>query len=362
MGKSLVVNRGPQVDWPTWLAYPVKVKTYEGVRFIVEDLSAAPKELDGLPVEFFNHELAAVDVEDEGSLQAFAAKWGIPHSPFLHSWSRFVSYREHGRSTMANLPPVTGAGARSSLIDMTRLDRIVAKLSQSLYEERFSDAWWGESRERQFFLDEAYAVAESELVRCSRNKRPDEGGAISLREVQRSIVNLREVCRIFSYLDGMEPDEALRRVADDCARGVETVSPYIVAIGEGAAFEEKLMGWAFEAAEYFNACLWPLHKTLIEVRGSKAAWSTRFGAERDKGSFSLVEALCIQYYYELDDGNPWQTCGYRNCQKYFKYQRLNGKPSYFSPRRKGGTDYCCKSHGVLEARKRKDDAKSGIGR
>ena len=361
MSNALVANKDPQEIWPTRLTYPVKIKTYEGVRFVVEDLSAEPKELGGLPVEFHNHELAAVDVEDEDSLRMFIAKWGMPHSPFLHSWDGFAAYREHGKSSMANFPSAEDEGVRTNLTSKTWLDGAVAKLSQSLYEEHFSDAWWGESKERQFFFDEAYAVAESEFVRCSRNKRPNEGGVISLHEVQRTIINLREICRIFAYLDGMEFNDALQRVAEDYAWGVETVSPYIVSIGEGAAFEEKLMGWAFEATEYFNACLWPLHKTLVEVRGPKAAWSTRFGAMQDKGSYSLVEALCIQFFYELDDGNPWQECGYRNCQKYFKYQRLNGKSSYCSPRRKGGTEYCCKSHGVLEARKRKSDNESEVG-
>lgn len=340
MTVSLVKGLLSQENWPSWKVFKVHVADYKSIPCLVEDLSVESIVKKGLPTEFFNHELAEVDALDEQSIVEFVETWGIPHNPFFGSWASFLSYRSQKSQT-------------KDLLSRTQdLAAIESHFITEACSEHFDDRWWGKHEEKLFWPNEAKAVAKSRYVQTHRRHKTGEGGVIALEEVRRSIINLQEITRVMSYIDGIDgEDETLARIAADYKNGYPTVSPYIKTIGEGLRVFEKLLGWSAEAGRYLTGCLEPLTWSLVDVCSTRAPERPSSIPCEVAASFGLTEAIAIQFYYELCDGNPWQTCRYEPCNRWFKYQRQNTQPHYLTPNKRGGTGFCCKSHSVMENRR-----------
>ena len=350
---SVSINKGLPVQdkWASWKVYPVSHVEYKGIPCLVEDASVEPKVIEGLPTEFFGHELADVDAMNDEELIEFVQTWGVPHNPYFDSWSEFVALRNK-KTPLDVVRDVFKGGIRSILYKSSDLESTKKILTTEAYERHFDDRWWGEYGEKLFWANEAEAVAQSKFVQNHRRHGKNEGGIIALEEVRHSVINLQEITRVFSYIDGFDSEEEiLAQIAKDYEAGKPTFSGYIETIGGGLDCFEKVCAWGVEAGRYLTGFLEPLTWSLINVYStetSKCNIGSFFnGADR----FGLTEAIAIQFYYELADGNPWQTCGYDNCNKYFKYQRQNTKPVYLTPKKRSGTGFCCKSHSVMENRR-----------
>ena len=362
---STLLNTGAprKESWPSWQVSKVSTIEYKHVMCLVEDASAEPVTVSALPTEFFNHELAAVDVSDDQSIVDFVSRWGIPHCPFLRSWDDFLNVR-NGKGRIekikdvwkhAQSPASVFGGVLETILPVEKnYDIIRGGLTREVYELYFSDEWWGTQEETTFWKDEAAAVADSKFVQRSRRRQKGEGGIIALSEVRRAIANLQEITRIMSYLDGMESaEDAIARIREDAAeRDAAVSSPYVASILKGVDAFEKVQGWSVEAGEYLAGCLWPLTRSVVSVPNPQTGRAATPGVcgESDE-RFGLMEAVCIQFYYLLGDGNPWQTCGYDGCGRWFKYQRQNSEGRYLMNDKKGGTGFCCKSHSVMENRR-----------
>lgn len=358
--KALTVGRTRSDSWPSWAVYPVHVETINGIACLVEDVSGDPNERDGLPLEFCLRELADVDIESEEAIAQFSSTWGIPHSPFESSWehcldcrnskSRFQSFFEQLKcSHRAN--DVVAAAFENFAPQGRTLGALQSYHASKLYESLSSPLWWGVGRETAFWKEEGYAIAESVYARQNRRKDMSKGAVIALSEVRRSIVNLRELARVLAYLDQFEPSEALSKIERDFQEGERTYSPFIATIGEGVTVFEKLCGWASDANQYLAKCLWPILESAIQLEDPKTGKSTGLFGAGSQERFSFMEAAALQLYYELDDGKPWKECTYEGCGRMFKYQRTDMRPVYLTDHKRAGTNYCCKSHAVMEARR-----------
>lgn len=358
--KALTVGRVRSDSWPSWDVFPVQVETINGIACLVEDISGAPEKRGGLPLEFCLRELADVDVESEEAIARFAGTWGIPHSPFQNSWEHCLDCRnpESKFRAFANqlkhsyrAADVFAAAIENFAPQERSLGALKAYYAGELYETLSSPLWWGVGRETAFWKEEGYAIAESAYARQHRRKNKSKGAVISLTEVRRSIVNLRELARVLAYLERFEPDEALSRIERDFQGGEPTYSPFIATIGEGVAVFEKLCGWASDANQYLAKCLWPILESAIQLEDPKTGKSTGLFVADSEGRFSFMEAAALQLYYELDDGKPWKECAYEGCSRMFKFQRTDMRPVYLTDNKRAGTNYCCKSHAVMEARR-----------
>lgn len=358
--KTLTIGSVRSESWPSWDVYPVGVETINGIVCLVEDISRDPEKRDGLPLEFCLRELADVDIESEESIARFSSTWGIPHSPFQNSWehcldcrnpkSRFQNFIDQvKRSHRAN--DVVAAVVEHFAPQERALGALKSYHAGELYERLSSPLWWGVGRETAFWREEGFAIGESAYARLNRRKDESKGAVISLSEVKRAIVNLRELARVLAYLDRYEPDEVLARIEKDFLSGEQTFSPYIETIGEGVLVFEKLCGWASDANQYFAKCLWPILESAIQLEDPETGKNTGLFAADSQGRFSFMEAAALQMYYELDDGKPWKECAYEGCSRMFKFQRTDSRPVYLTDNKRAGTGYCCKSHAVMEARR-----------
>ncbi len=350
---SVVINKGLPIQsrWPSWKVYPVSLVEYKGIDCLIEDMSAEPKAIEGLPTEFFCHELAAVDAMNNEELIEFVQTWGVPHNPYFDSWPEFVASRSK-KTPLDAVKDIFKGGIRSILYKGSDLDSTKKILTTEAYERHFDERWWGNREEQLFWAHEAEAVAQSKFVQNHRKHEKNEGGTIALEEVRHSIINLQEITRIFSYIDGFDSEEEiLAQIAKDYKTGKPTFSGYIKSIGSGLDCFEKVCGWAVEAGRYLTGYLEPLTWSLISIRSTETSKCNIGAFPNESDRFGLTEAIAIQFYYELGDGSPWQTCGYSNCNKYFKYQRQNTKPVYLTPKKRSGTGFCCKSHSVMENRR-----------
>lgn len=347
-------------DWPAYKIYKTHLINYSDIECIVEDSTSDPVVVKGLPVEFFCHELPEVNPDDDESLLTFVNKWGIPHSPCFNSWQGFLSYRNEGKGRINSLidhakkmfdsPETLINLLKNALPGAQSKSSIEKRLTAEAAEEYVNPRWWGMFSETQFWPDEAKAVALSKYVQQNRRRMSGEGGIISAEEVRRSVKNLQEMTRIISYLDGMDEEEkVLHRIVADFDSGASCVSPYISTICSGIMSFEKVQGFLADAECYLSSCAWPLsgfHLSLgnadQEIVDSKNRLNSLFG---------LMEAITIQFLYELDDGNPWQSCKCKGCNRWFKYQRQNNEPHYLTPNKHGGTNFCSKSHNVKENRR-----------
>lgn len=340
-----------QDHWPSWNVYPVSLVDYKGICCLIEDLTAEPVQIEGLPVEFFCHELADVDATNDKELINFVQTWGIPHNPYFDSWPGFLAYRNK-KTPIDAAKDVIAGGIRGLLYKSSDLSSIKKLLTTEAYERHFDDRWWGTREEQLFWAKEAEVVAQSKFVQNHRRHGKNEGGIIAIEEVRHALINLQEITRIFSYIDGLNSEEKiLERIVEDYNAGKPTLSKYIETVGGGLGCFEKVCAWGVEAGRYLTGFLEPLTWSLVNVFSSETPKCSIGTLLEDSDRFGLTEAIAIQFYYELGDGNPWQTCGYASCKKYFKYQRQNSEPKYLTPKKRSGTGFCCKSHSVMENRR-----------
>lgn len=336
----------------------------------------------GLPLEFFCHELApshmngeppswkrtGVNLNDLNSL----LRWGVLHAPALSSWESFLAFRSRSvNKTLLDrmLDAVPGRRKRRQL-----------ELLRKEYERR---AWvyvgeenWGSYEDRDMWPSIGRAVGTSEYVRQELYALGGDtiawaGGAISEEEVRLSYALALESTGFLSIVDGARSCEEFYGRARDLYReldeGVQGIgaSPLLARLGralEGAnewrlalgdpSFSIMASDWAVDMRSYVNGFLWPLRGSEpLEVVSPRSK-----GAQKNipDGLFGLSEALFIQLYNELGDGNGWQQCRY--CGRWFKYQRTNGEPVYLTTNKRSGTQFCSKSHAVLDSRRRKEES------
>lgn len=332
-----------KADWPAWDVYPVSLVEFKGVECLVEDLSAEPKRIEGLPLEFFCHELADVDPMSNREVIAFTRNWGVLHSPIFDSWQNFLAYRK--REVFSNNERL--------LYKEADLDQIKDLLISEVHIQGFTGQQ-PVAGKRSFWEKEAVAVAQSKFVQNQRRPKRDDGGIIALEEVRRSLINLQETTRIFSYIDGLDTEqEILERIVEDYANGLSTLSEHIEDVGNGICGFEEVNNWVDDAGPYLTGYLEPMFWPLVAVSSTDCSNSQTETSREDARRFALAEAIAVQFYYELGDGSPWQTCGYSGCTRYFKYQRQNSVPKYLTSKKRGGTGFCCKSHSVMENRRLK---------
>ncbi len=71
------------IAWRCGIAEEIAVNDVEGFAFVpAEDDHAGPwLDAEGLPTEFFNHQLMEIDPGDRDALKSFIETWGMPFSP-----------------------------------------------------------------------------------------------------------------------------------------------------------------------------------------------------------------------------------------------------------------------------------------
>lgn len=353
-------------------------------------------ERSGLPLEFFCHELlpqlpsdgprpkyqeperypavdslAPLSLEGHNALR-LANTWGLLHAPVLSSRESMLMMRNRSADT--------GIGAL--VTKLFRRRRTFEALVRTYEQQAWSFVGqenWGSYSDRDLWPSIGRAVGTSEFVRQELCGCGDAfswaGGAISAEEAGLSYALALETTGFFTAVDAAEGDGDLyRRIMGlyesltSPDRGIR-VSPLMRRLGTALSGRDDLalpMGdsslsimvrdLAEDLQRYLNECLWPL-------RGSDpldVVCSDGGGGEPDvvpDGSFGLSEALFIQFYNELADGNGWQQC--QHCGRWFKYQRTNSRSVYLTANKRSGTQFCSKSHAVLDSRRRREERNGG---
>lgn len=356
-------------------------------------ISRGIREEMGLPMEFFGHELlpqlptdcskftfedrsnesprpdclAPLSVAGSNALR-LANTWGLLHAPVLSSWESILMMRSRVRDE----------GVSALVSKLAKRPRTLSSLVRTYEQQAWSFVGsdnWGSFQDRDMWPSIGRAVGASEYVRQEIEAFGDlfswAGAAVSVEEAERSYELALEVTGFFAIVDGNSSDSELilrlRGLYERLTSGERSVgaSPLMQRLGRALYSEDRtaltqsscvlatmINDLAEDLQRYLNECLWPLRgadplDVLCCDRGSGEA------SDIPEGSFGLSEAMFIQFYNELSDGNGWQQCQY--CGRWFKYQRTNSKPVYLTTNKRSGTQFCSKSHAVLDSRRRKEE-------
>ena len=359
--------------WPIWSNDAFTLREYDGIEYILEygGSDAYHHVHNGLPVEFFNHELLDVDPTNSKSVIDFCTNWGIVFCPFFNSRLEFYDPQDKWIVKPSENPPRRPFRHRNKL---SYRDFCVA--FKSRHEQELSAF---PEKEREFWSGELDAVAKSAFLHtidpeilgvCRGNEYCHSGRVISLEEVRSNIMKLQDIARFFPMVDHYQEDvslilEVARAIS---SRTITAHSPILQSVshevashfggnipaalddaeqehafidGEAARFDE----WFKPSLRYFLECLLPIGRNSLRSTGGRIG--RLFSANP---YFSLQDAICIQLDFQLGDDAPWQICAYEKCQRLFKYQRSTSLPHYYQERRKSGALYCCKNHAIYASR------------
>lgn len=356
-------------------------------------ISRGIREEPGLPMEFFCHELlpqissdgprfkyemrsdetakpdhlSPLSVGGSNALR-LANTWGLLYAPVLSSRESILMMRNRARD----------GGVAAFISKLAKRPPSFESLVRAYEQQAWSFAGqenWGSYSDRDLWPSVGRSVGKSEYVRQVIGAFGDlfswAGGAISVEEAELAYAMALEVTGFFSIVDGASDGSelfsqlgGLYESLTSPERGVR-VSPLMRRLGtsllgrddptfSGGDISLSIMvrDLAEDLQRYLNECLWPLRGSdpLDVACPDGGGGGTNVALE---GSFGLSEALFIQFYNELADGNGWQRCQY--CGRWFKYQRTNSRPVYLTTNKRSGTQFCTKSHAVLDSRRRKEE-------
>lgn len=97
----------------------------------IEDGKREPTndKINGLPTEFFNHELKDIDSRDDDQIVQFCSKWGIFCSPYFNSYSRFLESSDKQYSSALQ------QYAKNQSAHLSKIESAIAILSKTQNSE-----------------------------------------------------------------------------------------------------------------------------------------------------------------------------------------------------------------------------------
>jgi hypothetical protein len=366
-----IMPRGPEdSDYWGWRVCQTHLEEFEGDQLIVcapETASGGERieYLEGLPTEFFAHELEDMNVKDYGDLLRFTSRWGIPVAPAhlsedSHSVRRQDVYPPHKQGDGTSLPS----------LEEKRDELKRGALRKGVFrDERYMQLI---KHDESFWVGMEESTASSWLHAMSeyhQNKRSEGRSTTSYRsitrvasteEVSRTISALRDATLVLSLAESANGDyrefmnelrisaeshpkrktyhPLLKSVWASCLDRSSTIDnltsnqllrDYLTWIGRDLIYFISL---------YLKPLVWhgavdsllPIDQPdrwqpVPERLAARTIYNSGTRRANHANAFSLGNAIAIQFYNELDvtgNGNhSWQRCDY--CERLFKYQRAD---------------------------------------
>ena len=325
---------------------------------------------DGLPVEFFSHQLFDLDLGDVGAVVDFCGRWGAVLAPAFSSKQRFIASRLHNKHLEegdrfryeSSFPVAT------PIHDGSTLDECLEAARQSLLA--------GAAINHGGLLEDlAPAVLASEYARKAfcRDKTSATGGIVSYAEVVRTLFSLRNAVRLVISADASKG--SLNGLAERLASG-DSGYERAFALEDILTYQDydpdtcrRLVGNVVEpdleqATFFVSLCLsssgclqvWHPERRRAPIRGGyeyafvdlepspldiEAVWdkiNPRYKADPFYEG-SLLEGICIQLVNTCNDSELWKRCGNRMCRRPFKYKQPSEAAHGKQERKRAGL-YC----------------------
>ena len=325
---------------------------------------------DGLPVEFFSHQLFDLDLADVDAVVDFCGKWGAVLAPTFSSKQRFIASRLHNkhlaegdRLRYENAFPTT-----IHIKDSSSLETCLEAASLSLLS--------GTAINHESLLDGFKpTVLASEYARrvFCRDKTAATGGIVSYIEVVYTLLNLQNAVKMIIATDAsrgsvyglverllsdesnsgwarvveatlstpeIDPDMRKRLTANIIEPDLEQATSFVsLCLSSSGCLNvwhpERLRAPLRSGYEYAFVSLDPLPNDI------EAVWD-RINPRYRLDPFyegSLLEGICVQLVNTCNDSELWKCCGNRMCGRPFKYKQPSEASSNKQERKRAGL-YC----------------------
>lgn len=325
---------------------------------------------DGLPVEFFSHQLFDLDLTDIDEVVEFCGKWGAVLAPTFSSKQRFIASRLHNKhlakgdrlryeNTFPTTVPIHGNSS---------LEACLNAASQSLLA--------GTATNHEGLLDGLTpAVLASEYARRAfcRDKTAAMGGIVSCIEVVYTLLSLQNAVKMVIAADaakGGVSGLAERLLSDEADNGwARAVKATLSAPETSLDVRKRLTANIIEpdleqATSFVSLCLsssgclnvWHPERLRAPLRsGYEYAFVSLEPLPNDIESVwdninprykldpfyegSLLEGICVQLVNTCNDSELWKCCGNKMCGRPFKYKQPSEASSSKQERKRAGL-YC----------------------
>ena len=325
---------------------------------------------DGLPVEFFSHQLFDLNLADVDEVVDFCGKWGAVLAPTFSSKQRFITSRLHNKH-LAKDDRLRYESAFPTTVQIKGDSSLEACLEAAMQSLLAGIATNHEGMQDGFMP----AVLASEYARRTfcREKTAATGGIVSYIEVVYTLLSLQNAVKMIIATDASkgsvhglaerllsdEPDSGWARVVEATLSAPE-VDPDVRKRLTANIIEPDLE----QATSFVSLCLsssgclnvWHPERLRAPLRSDyeyafvsleplpndiEAVWD-KINPQYKFDPFyegSLLEGICVQLVNTCNDSELWKCCGNKMCGRPFKYKQPSEASSNKQERKRAGL-YC----------------------